>query len=841
MPKFLSSSAKKIVPLGTLVAFSSITLGVHQSWATGTVPTESYHPSSVRTANRQTFTATDLLAQASQAETAPTSEADRLLWRGAQLFKANRAQASLEPLRAALKIFQRVNDRPKAGQTLFILGRALTDLGQYQLAQTRYTQALKIFRESGNRTGESYALGGLGSILRNLGQYQQALQMQQASLKIARELKDKSSEASLLNNIALTYSQLGQYQQAVETYRESLVLIRAVKDRTKEAATLNSMATVYLRAQQYQQAIGIYQQALAIVQQENNRFVEGSILNNIGLLYREQKQYRQALETLQKSLVIAQELGLRSHEGTTLNNIGLVYEKLGRYQEALKAHQQSLSITRAVGNRSGVGNVLANIGALHLLQERFPQAEQSLRESIEIFESLRPGLVDANKVSLFDTYQRAYDALQRALVAQNKAEQALEISERGRARAFAELLAANKQPGLQETRSIDAPSVENIRAIARQHNSTLVQYSVLSLQDLPNLLLIWVVKPTGEISMRSVELDQLSTPLNTLVDASRDAIGARGRGQIKLVSASKNIQQQKLRLLYDVLIQPIQELLPTDPQARVTIIPHGLLFSVPFVALQDPSGQYLIEQHTVVTSPSIHALDLTQRQKSHRQNTGAKETLVVGNPTMPTLRIGERVEQLSPLPGAEQEAEKIAALLQTQALIGGEATKAAVLSRLPQASIVHLATHGLLDSGTRFGVPGAIALASSQQDNGFLTADELLGLNLNADLVVLSACNTARGKITADGVVGLSRSLIAAGTSSVLVSLWAVPDAPTADLMVEFYEQLLKGRDKDQALRQAMLMMIREESTAAPINWAAFTLIGEAEKLGLPSNVQEAL
>ncbi|MEO0373886.1 MAG: CHAT domain-containing tetratricopeptide repeat protein [Cyanobacteria bacterium P01_A01_bin.17] len=773
----------------------------------------------------------DLLAQAPQTETTPTAEADRWLWRGAQLFKANRAQESLKPLRAALQVFQRVNDRPKVSETLFILGRALTNLGQYQLAQTRYTQALAIFRESENRTGESYALAGLGSILRNLGQYQQALQMQQESLKIAREIKDTSSEASLLNNIALTYSQLGQYQKAVDTYRESLVQIRAVKDRNKEAATLNSIATVYLRTRQYQQAIGIYKEALVIAQQENNRFVEGSILNNIGLLQREQKQYRQALDTLQQALAITQELGLRAHEGTTLNNIGLIYEKLGRYQKALQAHQQSLTIIRAVGNRAGEGNILANIGALHLLQEQFPQAEQSLKESIGIFESLRPGLVDTNKVSLFDTYSTAYDSLQRALVAQNKAEQALEISERGRARAFAELLAANKKSDLKASNSIKAPSVEKIRAIARQQNSTLVQYSVLSLQDLPNILLIWVVKPTGEISMRSVELDRLSTPLNLLVDASRDAIGAGGRGSIKVVSASTNEQRKKLQRLHDVLIQPIQELLPNDPQARVTIIPHGLLFSVPFAALQDSAGNYLIERHTVVTSPSIHALNLTQQQKSQIQNAGMKETLVVGNPTMPTLRIANKVEQLASLPGAEQEAEKIAALLQTQALIGKDATKATVLSRLPKANIVHLATHGLLDSGTRFGVPGAIALAPSQTDNGLLTADELFKLNLNADLVVLSACNTARGKITADGVIGLSRSLIAAGTPSVLVSLWAVPDVPTADLMVEFYTQLLKGREKDQALRQAMLMMINRESTAAPINWAAFTLIGESEKL----------
>lgn len=112
--------------------------------------------------------------------------------------------------------------------------------------------------------------------------------------------------------------------------------------------------------------------------------------------------------------------------------------------------------------------------------------------------------------------------------------------------------------------------------------------------------------------------------------------------------------------------------------------------------------------------------------------------------------------------------------------------------------------------------------------NGLLTAEEILDLKLNAELVVLSACDTGRGRITGDGVVGLSRSLIASGVSSVIVSLWAVPDAPTASLMTEFYNNIQQRKlDKAQALRQAMLTTMKQHPK--PRNWAAFTLIGEAE------------
>jgi CHAT domain-containing protein len=182
--------------------------------------------------------------------------------------------------------------------------------------------------------------------------------------------------------------------------------------------------------------------------------------------------------------------------------------------------------------------------------------------------------------------------------------------------------------------------------------------------------------------------------------------------------------------------------------------------------------------------------------------------------------------------GAEQEANAVADFFNTEALLGAEATEQIVKQQMGNARIVHLATHGLLEYGTPEesgvrDVPGAIALTPTQDEDGLLTAAEILELDLKADLVVLSACDTGLGTITGDGVIGLSRSLIAAGTPSVIVSLWSIPDAPTADLMTEFYRQRQQGKDKAQALRQAMLTTM--ETHPNPGDWAAFTLIGEAD------------
>jgi CHAT domain-containing protein len=152
---------------------------------------------------------------------------------------------------------------------------------------------------------------------------------------------------------------------------------------------------------------------------------------------------------------------------------------------------------------------------------------------------------------------------------------------------------------------------------------------------------------------------------------------------------------------------------------------------------------------------------------------------------------------------------------------------------LPKARIIHLATHGLLDDVR--GLESAIALApdplpsKAGEVNGLLTAEEILLLKLNAELVVLSACDTGRGRITGDGVVGLSRSLISAGVSSVVVSLWAVSDDSTAFLMNEFYKNIQHSPDKAQALRSAMLTTMKQTQYSNPLQWAAFTLIGEAE------------
>jgi CHAT domain-containing protein/Tfp pilus assembly protein PilF len=771
--------------------------------------------------------------------------------------------------------------------TLLALGRNFANLGDRQSALDYYNQALKLLRAQGDRSGESTLLNNIGRVYADLGDYRQALDYTNQAVSLAQAVGDRSKVGRSLNNIGYIYSSLGSYQKALDYFAQSLPLFKELKEPFNEATTLNNIGTVYTFLGQRPKALTYFNQALNLLKEVGDRSEQAATLSNIGLIYSDEDS-RKGIEYYNQALALVRAVGKPQSEVTILGNIGLEYGTLGDYPQAqryfndalqvarklgdrtqeayasgylgqvayaqknypgaLQQLQQGLSVIRQVGDRRFEGFMQIQIGKVLLASNQAAAAEKAFLDGIRVWESIRVdvGSNDLNKISIFDEQARVYRLLQRALVAQNKPEAALEAAERGRARAFVELLARRAQIPTPQS-SITPPTIQQIRQIAKTQNATLVQYSIIQ-DDLAPFppstpretgLLIWVVKPTGEVILRQTELGNLrqatQLSLEDLLFRVRRSIGVRGIGvvatappeQADPVDRTDNVQLQQLHRL---LIQPIADLLPTDPNARVIFMPQAALFYVPFAALQDSSGKYLVEKHTILTAPSIQVLDLTQQQRNRQRNRPASSSaLVVGNPTMPKVPLiaGNPPEQLESLPGSEQEARTIAPLLKTEALIGDRATKITVMQQMPAARLVHLATHGLIDDLKGMGVPGAIALAPSGGDNGLLTADEILNLNLNAELVVLSACNTGRGRVTGDGVIGLSRSFITAGVPSLVVSLWAVPDAPTASLMTEFYQNLQKSPNKAQALRQAMLTTMGQYPN--PRDWAAFTLIGEAE------------
>ncbi|MBD1868241.1 CHAT domain-containing protein [Cyanobacteria bacterium FACHB-471] len=795
-------------------------------------------------------------------------------------------------------IEQRMQNCQSQAERIQATGAADRTEGLYELLIDCYEQNLAIAQAAENFEWQAYSLNNLAISHFVVGNYQQAIDYHQQQLQLAQEAGDQTQVGIALSGIGAAYGALGDYPTAIDYYTQGLEKISVTVAPQWRSLTLRNLGNAYLMQKDYEQAIEYQNASLILSQSVGDRYGEMQTLGNLGNAYTGTREFDRAITYHQQSIALARELTNRLQEAQALLNLGTTHSYRHDYIQAVTHHEQSLIIMRELRARLGEGIALTNLGDALFNLDRLPEAEQALFAGIEVWESLRAGLGnnDALKVSIFETQSATYRNLQEVLADQDKAAIALEVSERGRARAFVELIARDAAGVDQEQFAVEPPNLSQLRQTAIDQNATLVEYSIIREQavDTPHgaseqslnepqesELFIWVIAPTGEVTFRRVDLRSLPSLSNAslaeLANVARQ--GIRGEGvardssthesrtgdnaaltpgdlvrrlgepsswqpyQVTAVDLDagtvtlshpeitlpapvalaevypvesqrpqvRRSQHRRLQQLHQILIEPIADLLPNDPNERVIFVPQEYLFLVPFAALQAPDGQYLIEQHTLLTTSAVQALELSQQ----RPASAAQTAVVVGNPApMPG--------SLAPLPYAEAEAEAIAQLLNTTAITGTDATETAIRQRLSDAQIIHFATHGLFNE--THPLQGAIALTpSTAEEDGFLTAAEILDLSLNAELVVLSACNTGRGKITGDGVVGLSRSLIAAGAPSVMVSLWQVPDDATSQLMVNFY-RYRQQFDDAQALRQSMLSAM--QTYPNPRDWAAFTLVG---------------
>jgi CHAT domain-containing protein/Flp pilus assembly protein TadD len=743
------------------------------------------------------------------------------------------------------------------------LGLAHVQQGNYDVEAIDYLNAYRrlIHDRQPAQSQEAQALGNLGNAYYGSDLYVEAIAFHQKRLALSEKIKDQAGKAKALSDLGIVYQALGDEKKAIDYQQQALTLAQKIKEQSLESFALGNLGIIYQNQGNYTKASDYHQQRLAIARQLKDLRSEAEALANLGGIAYFQGDYNKAIALLEQGWKISWE---KLHDADILyrirGNQGLVYFQMGNLDKALESYGKYFQYASSRNNHREEGIAKINAAAVRLQSGNPAEAGKTLQEAIAIWESLRArlGNNDGFKISIFETQNAPYTNLQTVLVAQNQPEAALEISERGRARALAELLSRRLSTVATHKEAppipLAAPKIADIKKVAQNHRATLVEYSIVpgnflvegKLETHESELLIWVVQPTGNITLRRVDLKPLwkcQNPqfcypkgLTDLVSKTRELLNMKNRSLGRSSNTSAAIDKNPLYQLHQLLVQPINDLLPQDTNAHVVLIPQRSLFLVPFAALQDATGKFLIEQHTISISPSIQVLDLTyQLRKKPGASQNSQSNLIVGNPIMPKIvtQVGEPPEELPPLPGAEQEAKAIAQLFQTKALIGANANKSKVLQQMSNSTLVHLATHGLLKDFRGLGVPGAIALAPDPQvqgqtstaENGILTASEILNLKLNAELVVLSACNTGRGKITGDGVVGLSRALVAARVPSVVVSLWAVPDEPTALLMTQFYRNMQHQPDKAAALRQAMLTTI--EQYPYPLDWAAFILIGE--------------
>jgi CHAT domain-containing protein len=278
--------------------------------------------------------------------------------------------------------------------------------------------------------------------------------------------------------------------------------------------------------------------------------------------------------------------------------------------------------------------------------------------------------------------------------------------------------------------------------------------------------------------------------------------------------------EQPARTLYGELIGPaLPHLSGVD---HLIIVSGNDLGILPFAALIDGAGAPLVSRYSISFAPSITAL-MHQADLGPQRSAPADRVplLAFGNPVFPP--------NLGALPATEGEVTEIARLFgsKSRKFIGKEALEARAKELLTKARIVHFATHGTFDE--RAPMYSSVVLTRDDREDGFLQARELADMELNAEMVVLSACETALGEsVRGEGVVGLSWALFVGGAQSTVTSRWQVADDSTRTLMVQFYQRLLRpGTDRAQAMRQAQLALYRDKRYAHPYHWAPFTLSGQ--------------
>ncbi len=701
------------------------------------------------------------------------------------------------------------------------LGQALLDSDQPQPAVPAFRRAAELFHILGQKPNEGAALDYLGDALRRIENYVAAVDAYREATKIAHESGHSGLEAEATHGLGVSLYYLGDYSGATDALKKAIRLARLAGERSTETAALMTLGNVQYFLDQPEAALRSYQQVLETARKQQNKKLESETLGNMGLTLAHLNQFDQAEEYFRKDIAIAKERGDRLVESQALGNLAglFIYQK--HYIQSIPLLQRSIELARERHYTRGESIALRNLGLAQLFSGQPAAAESSLKKAIIAQEALRNQTsgIDKYNISLFDTHSDSYRLLQAALIAQNKPGEALEASELGRARALADLMAQQ---------AAAPPSIDTIRSIARNRNQTLVEFSVIA-ED--NAIYIWAVRPDGTVNFRRANIemhgDNIDNALQNLVHETRSALGTPGTNENIRRSDGTGKANNLLNVFYRLLIAPVEELLPPSPDEPVVLIPQGALFLLPFAALIDDNNRTLLESHALLVAPSIQTLKLLDTRPDKLET---KQAFVAGNPKMSLVKLSpsdNTFVTFPPLPAAEHEAVTVAALLGTRPLTGASATKSAFLTETANADIIHLATHGIADDVHGQGIPGALVLAGDRGDDGLLSSSEIMHLKLHANLVVLSACNTGLGKISSDGVLGLSRAFLAAGARSVVVSLWSVPDQPTAELMQYFYEKLTHASNKAAALRHAMLATRSKHSN--PLAWAGFILVGESE------------
>ncbi|HEY8019939.1 MAG TPA: CHAT domain-containing protein [Thermoanaerobaculia bacterium] len=807
--------------------------------------------------------------------------ADLFLERPVRTRAPDRSALLASETREALAIWRRVGDLAEEGEVASTLGYfyEAIDLGK---AAQWYRRALSLRRRAGDFDGEANTLNGLGLVAQLQGDYDRAERLFLDARALGRRLRNHEVETQVVGNLAALYHRRGEPQKALTFYNDPLLTGLSAGPVTR-AASLISLGTLYVElgeldqalasyrrvlstgaSEEYQlnaridigrvllvqgeteAALGEYQQALAESRLRGLPNLEALALEGLGHLYLKTGQPRKALEYLEPSRDLRRAGSDRSEEAQTRLEIGNAYRVLGDAGAADRSFGEALALARAGKRKSILVSCLAARATLHLLRGELAAAGREVDEAIATVESERSQVKSNDlRVSFFSNHRSLYDLdidilmeLDRLRPGQGYAEAALGASERSHARGLLDLL-AEVELGLDSRAAASSPSPLGAPEIERllDERTALLEYSLGGRRSF-----LFVVTRKGLVTYPLPAAEEIEEGVADLRRSLERPSGAR-------LARYRSTSRKLFRWL-----------LPGEAAAKpnLLIVPDGALHLLPFEVLltEEPAAAtllsrlaYLLRGHTISYVPSASVLrglrDRGERREArpgarflgfaYSGAAGAKEPSAVASAGLfqaGRSHAAARGPDLAPLPGVDGEVEEIASLFPSLAVtlyLDQRASRGNVMQNrlLETADRVHFAVHGQTDE-QHPQLSGLVLAPSGPGDDGKLRMADILKLRLNADLVVLSACETGLGReVTGEGLVGLSRAFFYAGARSLTVSLWLVSDASTPVLMRDFYARLVRGEDKDEALRQAKLAMIARGRYAHPFYWAPFILAGD--------------
>jgi CHAT domain-containing protein/tetratricopeptide (TPR) repeat protein len=798
-------------------------------------------------------------------------------------------ERAFESLNRGLSLWRQLNNRQEEASTLGTLGSQYAFVGQYQTSLDRFNEALSIYREIGDRKGEADQLLKIGYTYLCLGGFDSAIAYYSQGADIYRDLANRYREGTTLGDIGDVHMLRGNAGAALDNYQRALRLVRSAGDRQFEAFVLYGIGRSYSIQGKRITSLDAYNQALPLFRQLGNQRWEANTLTAIAAEYVAAGDVVRARSALDQSLKLSRGAADLSGEALTLYYLSLIHSKQGDLDKAKAELESVIRINDTL--RSSVLSPQSRISYLASVHQYYESYVDLLMEmharnpaggfEIKAFEASER----ARARSLTEMMREAQTDIRHGVDSQLLARESTVQQElNSRTQEEIVLLTAEKRsPGVMENlqKEIQLLTTQlqqvqaQIRAVSPRYAamSTPAPLTFRDVQEMldPDTLLLefdlgsersfgWVVSPTF---VRTFKL-----PARAQIESlARDVYLGYS---VNDAPNPEHAAEELSKLLFGD-IAPILE------NKRLVIVADGFLQHISFAMLPQVTAgnKRLIENHELVTLPAASVLALQRSRFSDRTVTPPAVAIFadpvfdnndvrtsrakVSKPAAATratrreLSHGAAAEpspvkralrdvgfdrgrvSIPRLPFSRSEADSIRAVVsQKESLEALDFNASLTTLRrtdLSKYRFIHFATHGLLNSDypELSGILLSMVDEKGKPVDGFLQLNEIYNLKLAADLVVLSACQTALGKdVKGEGLIGLTRGFMHAGARRVVGGLWKVDDAATAALMENFYKEMfINGKRPAAALREAQISLSKQKRWQSPYYWAGFVLQGD--------------